>query len=267
MNDIIDQAINSANEARQAEKVEAQPIPEGTSNEEVVQGEEPVEQDGLDQEEIPFPKKAINALNRKDKKITKLQAQYEAAMRELDAIKQKNQKPIADDFNSFDEYIDALIDHRAANKASNSEVQQQQFTPQQIQEQVYYEQKAVALQTKASELSQKLPDFNQVRDANSDVLDALPIDIVKAVYEADNAPLALYVLAKENKLEGLSDMSPTRAAMELARAEIRGQQFLQKKQTNAPAPVTGVKAKSNPNSRGLESMDADELLKWARAKK
>lgn len=277
MSDIIDQAINEANEAAKvAEGAGKEPIQnaseEETKPEQPKQPENEAEkaEEGAEneEEEVVFPKKAVNALKRRDNAINRLKAEKReleaqiAQFRQQKPVKEESSAPNADDYDSFDDYLAALVDYRV--KGGNEQKKQEpQPTQEDVQRQVYFQNRAQEVTKRSEELATILPDFAQVRDMNADVLDALPDSIVEAGLEADDFPLALYVLAKEGKLEALAQMSPIKAARELALAETKGQQYLQRKQTKAPTPISG-KVKPNPNNRGLESMSAEELMAWAR---
>jgi len=85
--------------------------------------------------------------------------------------------------------------------------------------------------------------------------------IANILIEAEDANLALYALMKEGNLEALEDMTPAQVIREIARAEIRGEQYLnQNKVTNAPAPVTSARGTGNP-SKALHEMSVEDLLK------
>jgi hypothetical protein len=270
MEDIIEQAINEANEAP-AEEVSNEPLQEAT--EEVAEDSEQEqsetkEEDANVEDEVVFPKKAVNAISRRDKKIAQARAENQRLMQELAEFKKQTeakaeapQRPDADSFDTFDDYIEALVDWKHGQPKTDEQPAQEQYTPEQIQEQVHYQQRAVAVDNRDAELVSKLPDYEQVKNENSDILTSFSADIVKAVYEMDDAPLALYALAKEGRLESLASMSPTKAAMELAKAEVKGQQYLQRKPSAAPAPIRGVKGVSH-NSKSLNNMSADEIVNW-----
>lgn len=274
MSDIIDQAIDEANEAAKVvEEAGKEPIQQASEEEtetEIEQPEDKAEkaEEGADEEEVVFPKKAVNALKRRDNAINRLKAEKRELEAQIAQFKQQRPEskqsstPNADDYASFDDYLAALVDHRVKG-GNEQKPQEPQITQEDVQRQVYFQNRAQEVTKRSDEIATILPDFAQVRDMNADVLDALPDRIIEAVLEADDAPLALYVLAKEGKLESLAQMSSIKAARELALAETKGQQYLQRKQTKAPAPISG-KVKPNPNNRGLESMSADELMAWAR---
>jgi hypothetical protein len=220
--------------------------------------------DGDDSGEVEFPKKAVNALNRKDKKINKLRAQ----MRELEAKlaespKQTEQKEInPDDFDNYGDYINAQVEALVEQKVGQSEndMQKQQLNQQ---KEALKAQRDQYIIEQAQEVSQTLTDLPQVWKKNAATLDALPDEIADIFYSIDNAPAAVYTLAKEGKLESLLNANPAVAAYEIVNAQNKGMELLSKPQTRvsqAPQPITkakgtgSVKKQLSPNDDVLRSL-------------
>lgn len=256
--DVINQVIEASNEPEAP--VEA---PEETGQPE--QNAEP--KDPPKEEEAPFPKKAINALSRRDKQIGKLRAEREAYLNELTKLREEQAKALApkepteEQFESYGEYLKALTKFHAT--------QVQPAQPQQPQQPDYRQQQMIAqrdqaIAIKSQEAMKAIPDYQSVIQEHAEIADSFPEELQNAFYEAENPGLALYTLAKEGRLYDLVDMTPARAAMEIARAEVRGQQIMSRKPvTNAPAPISAAKG-SGPATQRLETMSADEILKAAR---
>lgn len=115
----------------------------------------------------------------------------------------------------------------------------------------------------AAEAFQKLPDFKDLFEANYDTLETFDnTHIEQAFYEAENPEMAAYALMKEGKLESLLQMSPARAAMEIAKAEDRGRAYLKtgKTATNAPTPISSAKGNST-GGKSLQNQSVDEVMK------
>lgn len=105
------------------------------------------------------------------------------------------------------------------------------------------------------------PDYTALYQDHKDFMDNLPLPVAEALMEADDANLALYALMREGSLESLESMSPYRISMEIGKAEIRGEKYLnQNKATNAPPPVEAARGTGNP-SKALHEKSVDELLK------
>lgn len=255
--DIINQAISEA----VATPVEtAQPI-ETPAAEEIVTPE-PISEP----EDIPFPKKAVNALSRRDKQIGKLQANNAALNAELakfreQTAQQANNPPKESDYDNYGELLKAQHRHEWQQEQAAKELQQkEQYTQQ--QEQQWFQQRNQEVLAKAQELKAQVPDFVGLLNEYSDVLAGVPPEIERVFYEVDAPEIALYALAKEGRLEEVLGMSPSRVAIELGKAEIRGEALIKQKQiTKTPAPIEGLKGTGSSNKQ-LDSMNHDELMAW-----
>lgn len=252
MNEAIDDAplddVEAVNESEQqeAEQVVEQDVEQPESDE---QGGE------------KFPKKAVNALNRKTKTINKLRAQ----MRELEAKlnevpKVTESKPVnPDDFENYGDFIDAQIQASVEKRImqSQNDLQKQQLTQQQESLKVQRDQYIIE---QAQEAAKTLTDLPQVWQQNAQTLDALPESIADIFYSIDNAPAAVYVLAKEGKLESLALMNPAIAAYEIVNAQNKGMEMIsvpKPRASQAPQPIT--KAKANGSVKKQLSAESDVL--------
>lgn len=105
------------------------------------------------------------------------------------------------------------------------------------------------------------PEYKALYQEHSDFMNSLPLPIAEALMEADSAELALFALMKEGRLETLEDMSPSRIAIEIGKAEIRGEQYLNtNKATNAPTPIQAARGTGN-SGKSLEQKSVAELMK------
>jgi len=219
-------------------------------------------------EDVPFPKKARNAISYRDKKIAKLQSQ-------LNELKQAQEKqleqgaqdsaPKEEDFETYSDFLEAKILHKMKqDQAQEQQPQaQQQQQPEDPQVQQMRQQKEQSMMQQAQQYAQKIPDYAQVVEQNAEVLDYMPQEIQDAFYEADDAALAFYNLAKSGDLYTLAEMTPYRAAMVIAQAQ---QQPSTPQQPQAPQhkPIKGVGGANSQASTGLNAIknDPDKLMKW-----
>ncbi len=257
--DIINQAIS---EAVSTPVETAQPIETPTEATEEIVNPEPI----AEPEDVPFPKKAVNALSRRDKQIGKLQAQLAADRAELakfreQSVQQNNNPPKESDFDNYGELLKAQHRHEWQQEQAAKEIQQrEQYTAQ--QEEQWFQQRNQEVLSKAQELKTQVPDFLGLLNEYSDVLSSVPPEIERVFYEVDAPEVALYALAKEGRLEEVLGMSPSRVAIELGKAEIRGEALIKQKQiTKTPAPIEGLKGVGG-SSKQLDSMNHDELMAW-----
>ena len=250
IDDAPQEEVVADNESEQSQEVEAQ---------EPQEAEQPEQE--TDGDDVEFPKKAVNALNRKNKQINKLRAQMrelEAKLNEAPEVKeQKDINP--DDFENYGDYInaqvEALVEQRVGQ--SQNDMQKQQLKQQQEALKAQRDQYIVE---QANEAAQTLTDLPQVWNENAAILDALPEQIADIFYSLDNAPAAIYTLAKEGKLQGLAYANPALAAYEIVNAQNKGLELLskpQKRVSQAPQPIS--KAKGTGSVKKQLSPDDDVL--------
>lgn len=262
--DIINQAISESTPVEIPPPVELSQETETTpATEEIASTEPNVPED------IPFPKKAINALSRRDKQIGKLQAQLAAERAELAKYREQRVKtpelPSEESFDNYGEYLAAK--HRAEFEQEQSQKTKQDEEKQAKaqKEQWYVEREGYAIE-KAQQAIQNIPDYRQLLVENADIVQSFPEHVTDAFFEADEPALAFLALAKEGKLDSLLNMSPARVALEIGRAELRGEALSKVKPiTKTPAPIEALKG-TGSSTKSLETMNADELLKWLNKK-
>lgn len=213
----------------------------------------------------PWPKSARNALSRRDKQIGSLRAREAELSRRLEALetaqKPKNEEPNEDSFDNYGDYLKAVARYKPQDnqQVDSKEIQTQAL--QQAKEQVYYEQRMDVADKQIQKAQQEIPDFVHLEAEYEDVMDALPMPIIRAFLEADNAPMAFYALAKEGALESLAHMTPTKAAYVIAQAQIRGEQMARaSKVSKAPAPIQGATGVSQ-SGKPLADQSWNELKK------
>lgn len=217
--------------------------------------------------EVIFPKKAVNAISRRDKQIGKLQAQLAAERAELAKYREQQPKtpvdnsPKEDAFDNYGEYLKAVARYEAKQELSES-TKKQEETQAQARDEAWTLERSQYATERATKAIETIPEYKNLLMEHADVLQSLPPHLEKAFLEADAPELAFYALAKEGRLEALLDMSPSRAAMEIGRAEIRGEALSKAKPvTRTPAPIEGIKGVGGAG-KSLETMNSTELLKW-----
>jgi hypothetical protein len=170
---------------------------------------------------------------------------------------EKPSPPKLADYDDLDTWV--LETAKYLNKTENkTEPQVQQLNPADSQKQV----RTAEIATQAKKVAGEVPEYAALVKENNDYLNILPESVQEAFLEADNAPLALYALMKEGRLEDLEDLSPSRIAMEVGRAEERGKAYLGsvKKATNTPPPIESLKGTGRA-TKDLDSMSVEDLMK------
>ncbi|MCF0075447.1 hypothetical protein LZD49_33520 [Dyadobacter sp. CY261] len=219
-----------------------------------------------------FPKKAVNALSRRDRQIGKLKAINENYATELASLREAVAKlqgtadapkaPKQEDFENYGDYLEQKVlfelEQKQAQQAQSKQQENQQ-SAQQTQYAQWEGQRTQAIAEQTAKLKSEIPDLEAIVLEHADIADDFPPVIQRLFLEATNAPLAFYNLAKEGKLEALAHMSPHMAAAEITRAQSISPTI--KKITQAPAPMASAKGAA-PGSKNLAQMSATDLVKW-----
>lgn len=219
-------------------------------------------------EMVVFPKKAINALAHRDRKIGKLKAETAALHAELERYRStqatnQKQSPQQDDQGPQEEAYDSYGDFLIARAKFELKQEQRQETSKQKDAEVSQQraqwaaQRETAIAQKVAEHTKAIPDFDSVVSEAADYADEFPEYIVNAFYEADDGAMAFYNLAKQGKLEELATMSPYRVAMVIAKAQ-DGPVFQQK--STAPRPMSPARG-TGVTSKPLDDLSGKDLLK------
>lgn len=218
---------------------------------------------------IPFPKKAVNAISRRDKTIAKLQArqrEMEAQLTQFMQMKQSSQetsgRPKEDDYQTYGDYLKADILWEAKQHLAESQKAQKETENQSkitAEQQQYIMQRAKDIDVKSAQYSTSIPDFDEVQDMNVDIVANLPRHVQMAMLECDDPALAFYNLAKDGNLADLANMTPTRAAMVIALAANKQPS----KPTQAPKPLRGATGTGqSASSLNAIAKDPDAIMKW-----
>jgi hypothetical protein len=233
-------------------------------------------------EELTPEQLAKRQANRKSHENSKLaqmrretreaRAQAEQLKAEIERLKQgtkpeapkESQEPKLDDYETWEEYSKALIKFEAKQirETENKQTQEAQANQELTK---WVDERSSRVDTRITELAQTIPDFETTLEDIEDSIPALSPELAKIALEADDINLAAYTLHKEGKLLEVLKMPPMRAAMEIAKAEVRGAAYLKqpKPVTNAPAPITSARGNS-VGSTSIEKMDGVSLLKSLR---
>lgn len=235
--------------------------------------EEPAEPPAPEAEpEVAFPKKAVNAISRRDKQIGKLKAEAEHWKKQAEEAAKANPKSTQDktdnpgepqekDFVNYHDYI------RALNKYDNEKLLEKTLTEREgkhketqasEREMAWEAERIKTVDKQAEEFAKLHPEVTQMYEEYSDVIAAYPKEIKKALLAADNAPLAFFNLAKEGKLESLAEMSLVDATVEIRLAQMNQPV---KPQTKAPTPLPASRG-SVAATKSPTEMSVEETLRW-----
>lgn len=227
-----------------------------------------------DEDLVPFPKKAINALSRRDRQIGKLRAEMQAAKQELAALrssmsnpKKEDEAPREEDYydKSYGEFLKDTATFAARQEAGKHLAQQRpQLTQEQVQQQHWAMQRQAVAMEKAQEASKAIPDFLETVEEYGDVLDELPPHVSNLILSSDNPALATYNLIKSGRIENLASVPREYAALEVFNAAQKAV-VPAKRVSSAPNPISAVRGAGASTNKRPEEMSGKDLLAWVRS--
>ena len=214
------------------------------------------------------------------RRIDKLNAKLQEKERELEFMRRYQPPPVApvqpvvappvvattapqrDNFNSMDEYLDAVVKHTAEVTQSRMMQQLEQQKRQQTIQEV--DQK---FQQQLQTASTKYKDFNEVLSEST----APSTDTMGAVIKKSEAAVDLmYFLAKNPEvavqIASLPDAIDQARALGVLEGNLKYRSSTPPKVSAAPPPISPVQGMTPNVSRPVSGMDGDEYLAFMRAK-
>lgn len=164
---------------------------------------------------------------------------------------------------TWEQYNEDLTDWKLEQKlAENTKKTQETQNVQELSK--WAEERGSVVDNRIVELEAAIPDFARTLEEVEDILPPLTPEQARIALEADDINLAVYALQKEGKLMDMLQLPPSRLAAEIAKAEIRGQQYLKQEKpvTNAPKPMASAKG-VGVGSKGDADI-VDEILAYVR---
>ena len=160
-------------------------------------------------------------------------------------------KPKAEDFETYEEYTEALTDWKIEDREVKKEAKLKE-----AQVQKEFQSRTQEFQSKVAEFAKEHDDWD---DALEDVEDInVPIALNEVIISSDIGPALMYELAKNRaELERICKMSPLAAAREIGKLEARlakpSTDSSEKRQlkSNAPPPISPVGSKSGTVKRTI----------------
>jgi len=156
-------------------------------------------------------------------------------------------RPQADDYDTHEEYVEALTDWKLEQKLSAKEKKEQESKAEQE-----FQQKLGTHRERVESFAQSHEDFYDVVEDVDDI--ELSQTVQEAIIESETGPQLMYELAKNRKeLERINSLPATKAARELGKFENKVTQSSEpsketsKKETKtskAPEPIKPVSQKS-----------------------
>lgn len=133
-------------------------------------------------------------------------------------------------------------------------------------------QEEARISTEAQKFVESVPDAMQLLRDNADIIMAFSPDVESLLLQAENAPLAIYNLAKDGKLAQLNQMPLARAAFEIGRAmsmalpNAAAQIAPAQQISSAPNPPSrAANGTGTGNNQALENLSPRDLMKRMQA--
>lgn len=259
--------------AEATQDVAAQPETSQTTEVELTGDQEQAQEKPLEQktDEELTPEQLAKRERNRESKLSKKLAEFKRQNRALqEQLAQVNQpkpqqqvKPGKPDLNTFEgtweEFQEALTDWKLDQKFSENtqKAQEAKFLHEYSN---WVEDRGSKVDARLPELAATIPDIEDVLSEVEDLATMLTPEQARIALEADDINLAIYTLHKEGKLEDVIKLPPTQLAAAIAKAEVRGQQYLSQNQvTNAPTPIKAAKGNTT-GGKSLEKQSVDELM-------
>lgn len=216
--------------------------------------------------EDPIPKGVQRRIDRAVRQKYEAEARAKMLEERINAIEARQQQapqqrepgaPKLEDFDNFDDYIEAKAAY-VADKKINETLTQREQRQQAERAQTARQQTVEGWQKRVASATKELPDFEEVV-ASSDV-PMTPV-MAEAIMSSDAGPkLAYYLATHEDEAEEIARMSPLAVVRALTRIEDKlANQPAQASKAPPPVSPVGVKAKAERNP---DDLPTDEWLKW-----
>ena len=171
---------------------------------------------------------------------------------------QTSQAPKLEQYNSIEEYLDALADHKASQKfdhlAKEREAKESQTRQQQEVAKLH---ESYTKQTEQAR--QAYGDFDDVvQDPDLPISQAMAEAIMRSTNGAD---VAYYLGKNPDQAARIASLDPFSAAVEIGRIAATVVRPQPRKTSNAPPPIQPVGARATPVT-DPDKMSADEWIKW-----
>ena len=171
---------------------------------------------------------------------------------------QPSQAPKLEQYNSIEEYLDALADHKASQKfdhlAKEREAKESQTRQQQEAAKLH---ESYTKQTEQAR--QAYGDFDDVvQDPDLPISQAMAEAIMRSTNGAD---VAYYLGKNPDQAARIASLDPFSAAVEIGRIAATVVRPQPRKTSNAPPPIQPVGARATPVT-DPDKMSADEWIKW-----
>lgn len=229
------------------------------------------DEEGLKEEKQKPPKGVLKRINKLSKQ--KSEAERERDFWKQEALKAKdgketveapkhkeaNGRPKADDFETHEEFQEALTDWKVDQRLKERETKESEKKVK-----ADFDSKVDSYRKSVESIKEKFEDFDDVMESVDDI--PMSIALQNLLLESDNGPELAYLLAKDpEEYERISKLSPLSAAREFGKFEARHASKAQKpiKTTKTPPPITTVGSRGASAPKGFRAdMTLEEYERW-----
>ena len=208
-------------------------------------------------------------LKRENRELREIVSRIQAQQTQSKQADDMPTPPNENNFSTWDDlraaerkYYEDLADWKIEQKLNARDTKTQQASQAEVQQSQML-QRIDSIATKEIEFAKSNPEYAALYQEHSDDSGNLLLspEVASALIESDDATLALFVLMKEGKLFDLDGMSPSRIAMEIGKAEARGEKYISRnKATNAPTPIRAAKG-TGEATKSLSHQSVEELMR------
>lgn len=223
------------------------------------------EQANQDDEDHRVPKGVQKRIDRLTQEKYRLRAELEFLRSQqpqqaqpAQQAQQPSQAPKLEQYNSIEEYLDALADHKASQKfdhlAKEREAKESQTRQQQEVAKLH---ESYTKQTEQAR--QAYSDFDDVvQDPDLPISQAMAEAIMRS---ANGADVAYYLGKNPDQAARIASLDPFSAAVEIGRIAATVVRPQPRKTSNAPPPIQPVGARATPVT-DPDKMSTEDWLKW-----
>lgn len=256
--------------SEEAAELQGEDLPENTV-EGAIEEESPPSEESVDsQDDAPEePKPKAKGVQKRIDELTELRRSAEKDRdywRDLAISKKEEPKapepkpaaeplgrPVLDDFASYDEFSEALVDwkieQREKASAERKAVEQQGITRQE---------RETAFQQRVAKVEATHPDWDEVVRG----MPLLNANTYEAAQVSDKGPEILYYLGQNpEEAAQIYRMDAVQSALAIGRLEVKLSRPT-KTQTGAPDPIEPVHGGGGPQTVDPDKMNMDQWLKW-----
>lgn len=189
---------------------------------------------------------------------TKLKQQLQALAGSQDADQEAKPKPVADNYDSYDDYLADLAEWHVGNKTRAQVAEYREHLVR-----AEGEERVAKFKAASAEFHKTTPDYLDVLKTVDDI--TVPPAVQQVLLAVDNAPALMYALAKDrSQLESLAGLPLMQAALLIGSlsADLKAQAKRGPQVSNAKPPIRPVGSSSTAPSRRPEDMSMSEYRAW-----